>query len=116
MIDKGYLDYEHVHVALDPEFAVVGDNPTPGIPVGTLDAAEINEVQEMLDAHVRQRGLQRNKILIVHQFGDPNVGDGVPFMIQNKQTLQTRPNVDLVIDADGFGTPDAKVSKYNLMT
>jgi hypothetical protein len=42
--------------------------------------------------------------------------DGVPFMIQDKQNVQTFANVDLVIDADGYGHPDSKVTKYNRMT
>ena len=53
---------------------------------------------------------------MVHQFGDANVNDGVPFMIQNKKATKTYPNVDLIICADGFGSPDAKINKYNKMT
>src|SRR5579883_693601 len=60
--------------------------------------------------------LPHKKILIVHQFGDKMVGDGVPFMIQDKEQLRVYPNVDLVIVADGFGSPDSKISKYNKMT
>ncbi len=43
----------------------------------------------------------------MHQFGDPAVNDGVPFMTRNNETLKTHNNVDLVA---------AKVRKYNLMT
>ena len=60
--------------------------------------------------------LQKKKILIVHQFGDANVKDGVPFMIENKKTLRTFEHVDLVIDADGLGEQSIKVVKYNKMT
>ena len=116
MIDKGYLNYDNVHVALDPEFSSVPGHDTPGIPIGTLDAAQINEVQRLLDEHVRTHHLTHRKVLIVHQFGDPNVDDGVPFMITSKNTLATYENVDLVIDADGFGNPVPKVDKYNKMT
>lgn len=116
MIAKGYLNYDHVHVAIDPEFSSVPGEDIPGIPIGTIDASEVNAVQELLDEHVRRLGLRHKKILIVHQFGDANVDDGVPFMIRNKKNLRTYENVDLVIDADGFGTPDSKVSKYNRIT
>ena len=116
MIAKGYLNYDNVHVAIDPEFSSVPGHDTPGIPVGTVDASEINQVQQILDEHVRRLRLPHKKILIVHQFGDANVDDGVPYMIRNKPSLRTFENVDLVIDADGFGGPDIKVKKYNLIT
>jgi hypothetical protein len=116
MIAKGYLKYDNVEVALDPEFHVVPGHLTPGIPVGTIEAEQVNQVQQILDDYVQQQHLPHRKLLVVHQFGDPLVGDGVPFMIQNKTDVKDYPNVDLVITADGFGSPDAKVSKYNKMT
>lgn len=115
MIDKGYLRYENVHVALDPEFKSYPGRTTPGIPVGQIDAAQINRAQELLDAHAREVGLKTRKIVMVHQFGDPEVNDGVPYMILNKSSLKTFPTVDLVLDADGFGGPDPKAVKYNRM-
>ncbi|MBM4418924.1 MAG: hypothetical protein FJ033_11520 [Chloroflexi bacterium] len=115
MIDRGYLKYDHVHVALDPEFKVYPGRTTPGIPIGQIDAAQINRAQDLLAAHSRAEGLRRSKMLMVHQFGDPEVDDGVPHMVLNKKTLRTVAGVDLVLDADGFGGPDPKVAKYNLM-
>ncbi len=115
MIDRGYLKYDNVHVALDPEFKVYPGRTTPGIPVGQIDAAQINRAQDLLASHVRAEGLRRTKMLMVHQFGDPEVNDGVPHMILNKKTLRTVDGIDLVLDADGFGGPDPKVAKYNLM-
>lgn len=116
MIDKGYLNYDNVHVALDPEFHSVPGHDTPGIPIGSLDAAGINEVQRMLDEHVAKLRLPHRKVVMVHQFGDPTINDAVPDMITNKTALTTFPNVDLVIDADGFGLPVPKIDKYNKMT
>ena len=116
MIDRGYLKYEHVHVGLDPEFKAYPGRNTPGIPVGILEAAQINEAQQLLDTYVKAQGLKRRKMLMIHQFGDAEVNDGVPFMIGNKKTLKSFPTIDIVIDADGFGGPDAKASKYNAMT
>lgn len=114
MIDRGYLDYPNVHVAIDPEFHVYPGEDLPGIPIGQIDASDVNKVQHMLDELVRRKNLPK-KVLIVHHFGDPAVNDGNPFMITNKKTLETLPNVDLVLDADGFGGPTIKVKKYNLM-
>ena len=116
IIDKGYLKYDNVAVALDPEFHVRGGSERPGIPIGTIQASQINEVQQLLDNYVRDQKLPTKKILIVHQFGDSNVNDGVPFMIENKKTLQTYENVDLIIDMDGFGKQPVKVVKYNKIT
>jgi hypothetical protein len=116
MIDKGYLKYENVAVAIDPEFRSYPGRENPGIPIGTVQAWQINKVQRMLDDYVRENRLAKKKILIVHQFGDANVNDGVPFMIENKSTLRTFDHVELVIDADGLGGQAVKVVKYNKMT
>ena len=70
----------------------------------------------MLDEYVKAQRLRKKIILIVHQFGDPNVNDGVPFMIQNKKDLKSYENVELVIDMDGLGKQAIKVIKYNKIT
>lgn len=116
IIDKGYLKYENVVVAIDPEFHVRAGSESPGTPIGTVQASQINDVQRMLDDYVRAQKLPNKKILIVHQFGDANVNDGVPFMIENKKSLKTYDNVDLVIDVDGLGRQAVKVIKYNKIT
>jgi hypothetical protein len=116
IINKGYLKYENVALAIDPEFRVHPGRVRPGIPIGTVQAAQINEIQQLLDDYVRTQKQLTKKILIVHQFGDPNVNDGVPFMIENKKSLKTYENVDLVIDMDGFGKQAIKVVKYNKIT
>jgi hypothetical protein len=116
MIDKGYLKYENVVVAIDPEFRVAAGKDTPGRPIGTVPAEQINKVQQMLDDYVRNQKLAKKKILIVHQFGDPAVDDGVPFMIEDKKNLKTYDNVDLVIAMDGLGKQAIKVVKYNKIT
>jgi hypothetical protein len=116
MIDRGYLQYDNVHVAFDPEFHVQAGHDDPGIPIGTVDASQINEVQRLLDRYVEEQNLRTKKIVIVHQFGDPVVHDGVPNMIGNKKLLRDYSNVELVIDMDGLGSPAVKVNKYNLLT
>ncbi len=116
MMDKGYLKYENVAVALDPEFHVYPGRENPGRPIGTLKSSQINEVQQMLDDYVRAQKLQYKKVLIVHQFGDANIDDGVPFMIQDKEKIKTYENVELVIDMDGLGKKAIKVVKYNKIT
>jgi hypothetical protein len=114
--EQGYLKYDNVHVAIDPEFHASSAQVDPGIPVGTVSASDINAVQEILNAYVESEHLKTKKILIVHQFGDAAVHDGIPFMVQQKKILRSYPNVELVIDADGLGSPAVKIWKYNAMT
>ena len=116
MIAAGLLRYDNVHVAIDPEFHAGPSQHDPGIPIGTVTAAQINEAQQILNGYVASEHLKTKKILIVHQFGDAAVHDGVPFMIQDKKTVKDFDNVELVIDGDGLGIPEEKVRKYNLMT
>ena len=114
MIDAGYLAYPNVHIALDPEFATAPDQDMPGKPIGTLSAASINQAQAALAAYVREEGLSHKKVLIVHQFVD-DISDSWS-MVPNKQNIEIYPEVELVFDADGFGSPNAKVHKYNAIT
>ncbi len=114
MIDAGYLAYPNVHIALDPEFATRPDQDMPGHPIGTLSATSINQVQAMLAAYVREEGLSHKKILIVHQFVD-DISDSWS-MVPGKQNIEIYPEVELIFDADGFGSPNAKVHKYNAVT
>ena len=114
MIDAGYLAYPNVHVALDPEFATQPDQDMPGDPIGTLSAASINQVQAALAAYVREEGLSQKKVLIVHQFAD-DLSDSWS-MVPGKQNIEIYPEVELVFDADGFGSPNAKVHQYNAIT
>lgn len=108
MISKGYLKYDNVEVALDPEFHSVPGYDVPGIPIGHIEAAQVNQVQSRLSDYVRSNKLSHRKILLIHSFNDD--------MIRNKTTVRLYTNVDLVINADGLGTPYAKVSKYNVIT
>jgi hypothetical protein len=116
MIDKGYLRHDNVHVGFDPEFRAKAGQRRPGIPIGSVHASEINEVQQILEAYVRSEGLSTRKIVLVHQFGDAAVADGVPHMIASKQSLRRYANVDLVITMDGLGSPSVKAKKYNAFT
>jgi len=116
ILDKGYLKYENVAVALDPEFHGYPGKENPGRPIGTLQASQINEAQQMLDDYVRTQKRQHKIILIVHQFGDSNIDDGVPFMIKDKDKIKIYQNVELVFNMDGLGQKTIKVVKYNKIT
>jgi len=99
---RPFLERQHVHLALDPEFAM---SPTtfPGRQIGTIDAADINwAIDYLADIAVTHRF--ENRVLIVHQFTDD--------MIHNKSAIVQNEFVDLAIMMDGFGGPALKISQY----
>jgi hypothetical protein len=97
-----FLEHPNVHLALDPEFAMP-PGELPGESVGTMDAAEVNAAQAIVQTYAQERGLGE-KMLIVHKF--------VPEMLTRPELLQMHPGVRLVIDMDGFGPADVKKVKY----
>lgn len=89
----------HASIALDPEWRV-GPNDRPGGGfIGTVDAVEVNETIDYIDALISQHGLPP-KMCIVHQFAES--------MITNKQQIRGTLNVQVVIQMDGFGTLELK--------
>ena len=92
-----------VQLALDPEFTMT-PGQVPGRDLGSMDAAAINRVQEMLEQVAVQNRLP-SKILIVHEFQND--------MVTHLEQLRSYPHVDLVLDADGFGTRQMKTEKYS---
>jgi hypothetical protein len=99
---KEFFYLPHVHLALDPEF-IMEDGEVPGQSIGQIYADQINDVQAFLNEIAIETGL--NKVLIIHQFE--------PAMVRNKEAIEDYPYVELVIDADGFGGPNAKIGDYN---
>lgn len=101
---RHWLEYPHVHVALDPEFST-GPDRVPGSFIGEVDGNQVQVAVELLSEIASANNLP-NKILIVHQFEDE--------MIYNKEAITPLPGVDIVLDMDGFGSPDAKIGNYNI--
>ncbi|MFM9106731.1 MAG: hypothetical protein ACKOWF_08530 [Chloroflexota bacterium] len=99
------LERPHVHLALDPEFAIA-EGQTPGTHIGEVTAGQIAEAQAILSRLVMERNLPP-KILIVHQFRED--------MILGKQELQPYPGVQVVIESDGFGKPSLKKQVYRIL-
>jgi hypothetical protein len=97
-----YLKMPNVHLGIDPEFSMKGGQ-APGKVVGTFDAADINYAAEYLAKLVKENNLTP-KVLIVHRF--------TKGMVTNYQQIKTRPEVQIVMDMDGWGGPDLKYSTY----
>ncbi len=97
-----YLKLPNVHLGIDPEFAMHGDI-APGRAIGTLDAADINFAANYLAKVVKDNNLTP-KILIVHRFTRP--------MLTNTTKITPLPEVQIVIDMDGFGGRANKINTY----
>ncbi len=104
-----YLQYPNVHLAIDPEFAVVHPGQAiPGNPIGYLTAEQVNDVQRAMAEYMRAHGIEGKRILMVHQFQSN--------MIVDKEQLDpTFPEVELTLSVDGFGNPYVKTWKYNAL-
>ena len=98
-----YLALPQVHLALDPEFAMHDGTP-PGRVIGTLDARDINWAAHYLANLVRQNNLPP-KILVVHRFTEE--------MVTNYQNIEPLPEVQIVMQMDGWGSPQRKIGTYN---
>ncbi len=93
-----YLAMPQVHLAIDPEFSMkYGDRP--GTVIGTFDAADINFAVEYLAGLVRDNHLPP-KMLVVHRFTQA--------MVTNYEQIRPLPEVQVVMDMDGFGSKDLK--------
>lgn len=102
---RPYLSHPHVHLALDSEYTMErtpgGYYEVPGQVLGSLYAAQINPIQAQLQEIAMQTGA--NKVLILHQFENE--------MLPDKENIVDYPNVELVVDSDGWGGFD-KVRDY----
>ena len=98
-----FLQRPDVHLALDPEFAM-RNGRVPGEYVGTIDAADINWASNYLAGLVREHGLPP-KLLLVHRFTRP--------MVTNASAIELRPEVQVIMDMDGWGAPHLKRSSYH---
>lgn len=97
-----YLKLPGVHFGIDPEFAMK-NGAKPGTVVGTIDAEDINEVAGFLAKIVRDNNLPP-KILIIHRFTQK--------MVTNYQNIHPLPEVQIVMDMDGWGNKDLKRKTY----
>ncbi len=105
-IYEEFLRLPHVGLALDPEWRLKPDQ-VHMVQVGTVDAAEINQVSEWLAGIVREEALPQ-KLFVVHQF---HVS-----MITNRHRIETPPELAVVVHMDGHGSQGTKQSTWDVLT
>jgi len=97
-----YLAMPNVHLALDPEFAMHG-GAKPGTVIGSLDATDINWAANYLAKIVQDNNLPP-KILVIHRFTEE--------MVTHYKQITPLPEVQVVMDMDGWGSPAKKNGTY----
>ncbi len=98
-----YLRMPNVNLGIDPEFSMK-EGSIPGKRIGTFDADDINYVTKYLASLVKKYNLPP-KIFIVHRF--------TKRMVTNYQNIKLRPEIQFVMDMDGWGGPDLKKDTYH---
>ncbi|MDX5480991.1 MAG: hypothetical protein LPK07_04855 [Hymenobacteraceae bacterium] len=97
-----YLKLPHVHLGIDAEFSMKNGG-VPGKKIGTYDAEDINYATQFLADLVKEHSVPP-KLLIVHRFTQR--------MITNTENIVLRPEVQVVMHMDGWGSPALKKDTY----
>jgi hypothetical protein len=100
-----YLERPDVHLGVDPEFYMhyKREGLRPSTKVGQMMASDVNYVIQTLDKLVAEKKLPP-KILIVHRFRQD--------MVPDAESIRPTPNVQVVMDMDGWGPPWLKFDSY----
>lgn len=97
-----YLQMPNVNLGIDPEFSLK-NGEVPGTKVGTFTADDINNTIDHLADIVRKNNLPP-KILVVHRF--------TRGMVRGAESIKKVPEVQVVMDMDGWGDKILKRSTY----
>lgn len=97
-----FLQRPNFHLGIDPEFSMKHGG-LPGKRIGTFDASDINYAAEFLQGLVTTHRLPP-KVLVVHRF----TRNGVT----NYRNIRLRPEVQVVMHMDGFGSPWLKQNTF----
>jgi hypothetical protein len=97
-----YLKLPNVHLGIDPEFSLK-NGEIPGSRIGSFNEDDINFTVDYLTALVKKNNLPP-KILIVHRFTQG--------MITGYEKIKKTPEVQVVIDMDGWGSKILKKSTW----
>ena len=100
------LKKPNVGLALDPEWKLTPDG-LPNVAVGHVQAEEVNRVVDYLADLTAENDLPQ-KVLMLHQFQLQ--------MLRDRETIDvSRPELAIVLHADGHGTPEQKFETWNVM-
>lgn len=99
-----YFKVPEVHLGIDPEFSMK-TGARPGTVIGTYDANDVNYAAEYLAKIVKDNNLTP-KILVVHRF--------TKNMLTNYKNIKPLPEVQIVMDMDGWGRAEKKINTYKL--
>lgn len=97
-----YLAMPNVHLGIDPEFSMK-NGEAPGRKIGTFNASDVNNAIDFLSDLVKKNHLTP-KILIVHRFTQG--------MVTDYMSIKKVPEVQVVMDMDGWGDKILKRSTY----
>jgi len=98
-----YLKQPQVHLAIDPEFSMK-TGARPGTVIGTFSSSDVNYAANYLASIVQKNNLPP-KILIVHRF--------TPEMVTGYKNIKPLPEVQIVMDMDGWGSQAKKLNTYS---
>ncbi len=96
----------HVGLAVDPEWRLEPDEFHLQ-QIGGVDAEEVNQVVDWLSQMVRDNHLPQ-KLLLLHQFQFT--------MLPGRESIETPPELAVVIQMDGQGTLEAKYETWSALT
>ncbi|MDD5152122.1 MAG: hypothetical protein PHC28_16855 [Flavobacterium sp.] len=99
---ESYLKLPNVHLGIDPEFSLK-NGEIPGSKIGTFNSNDINDAIAILADLVRKNKLTP-KVLIVHRFTQG--------MVTDYKKIKKVPEVQVIMDMDGFGSKVLKKSTY----
>jgi len=102
---RKWLREPDVGLAIDPEWRMTGGQ-VPGTVIGSVGSREVNATTAWLDRLITRHNLPQ-KLFVIHQFTDDMVDD---------TRLKPRRGLAMVLNADGFGGPEVKISKYRAFT
>jgi hypothetical protein len=92
-----------VHLGIDPEFNLIKSGRIPSTKIGTYDASDINYAAGYLAELVKKYNLPP-KVFVVHRF--------TRNMVTNADKVKLRPEVQIVMNMDGWGAPWLKRDSY----
>jgi hypothetical protein len=97
-----YLKMPQVHLGIDPEFSMK-TGKKPGSVIGTMNDSDINFTIKYLTNLAKVNQLPP-KILVVHRFTQA--------MVRNYKNIKPTPEVQVVVDMDGWGAKSRKLTTY----